>query len=119
MGGYVFLTEKGKEIWRLNLGGAIVWYGLLEERAGKNLPKALLEQHNWGEVWDAAGHRDLSQDCIRFLASSAPLTAATESYRVQRKEPISEFRASALQIFRYSMNKLPRTGRFIAADDLN
>src|SRR2546428_4864316 len=112
MGGYVFLTGKGREVWRLNLGGAIVWYTLLEERAGKNLPKALLERHNWGDVWDAAGYRELSQDCIRFLKSSALLPPATESYRLQRKEPTSEFRANALRIFRGSLRKLPRTGRF-------
>ena len=119
MGGYLFLTSKGKEIWRLNLGGAIVWYGLLEELGGKALPMALLEKHNWGEVWDAAGYRDLSKDCIRLLTSSSTLPPATESYRLQRKEPKSEFRAHALRVFRDSMQKLPRTGQFISVDDLN
>src|SRR5437879_2724202 len=118
MGGYVFLTEKGKEIWRLNLGGAIVWYGLLEELGGKDLSKALLERHSWGEVWDSAAYRELSRDCIQALRSE-PLPPATETYRVSRKASIHEFRADALRIFRGSLLKLPRTGRFIAADDLN
>ena len=118
MGGYVFLTEKGKEIWRLNLGGAIVWYGLLEELGGRDLSKALLERHNWGEVWDSAVYRKLSRDCIRTLRSE-PLPPATETYRVSRKASVDEFRADALRIFCGSLLKLPRTGRFIAADDLN
>jgi len=119
MGGYLFLTEKGKEVWRLNLGGAIVWYGLLEELGGKNLSKALLEKHNWGEVWDSGGYRELGQTCVRTLASGDRLPPATEAYRVQRKEPASRFRVQALQIFRDSLRELPRTGRFIAADDLS
>ena len=119
MGGYVFLTEKGKELWRLNLGGAIVWYGLLEELGGRKLPKALLEEHNWGELWDSAAYRELVQDCVSTLASGKPLPPATEAYRVSRKESVSRFRADALRIFRDSLHELPRTGRFIAADDLS
>ena len=118
MGGYVFLSEKGREIWRLNLGGAIVWYGLLEELGGRDLSKALLERHNWGEVWDSAVYKELSRDCIRTLRAE-PLPPATETYRVSRKSSVDEFRADALRIFRGSLLKLPRTGRFIAADDLN
>src|SRR5881398_2969665 len=109
MGGYVFLTEKGKEIWRLNLGGAIVWYGLLEELGGTNLSKALVEKHNWGEVWDSRAYRELSQTCIRTLSSASPLPPATEAYRHQRKEPASQFRADAIRILRDSLEELPRT----------
>ncbi len=119
MGGYLFLTSEGKQIWRLNLSGAIVWYGLLEEIGGKNLTKALREDHNWGQVWDAAGYHELGRDCIRSLQSGMPLPSETEAYRVKRKQSVEQFRADALRIFRGSLQKLPRTGRFIAADDLN
>src|SRR5947208_10412881 len=102
MGGYVFLTEIGKEIWRLNLGGAIVWYGLLEELGGRDLSKALLERHNWGEVCDSAVYRELSRDCIRILRSER-LPPAAETYGVSRESSVDEFLADALRIFRVSL----------------
>jgi hypothetical protein len=119
MGGYLFLTTEGRVVWRLNLGGAIVWYGLLEGLCDASLPSALVERHNWGDVWDATGYRELSQACIRNLAVGNPLPTATEAYRVKRKETPFRFRADALRIFQGSLRKLPPTGRFIAADDLN
>ncbi len=119
MGGYIFLSEDGEPLWQLNLGGAIVWHGLLEEMHGNDLRVALLEVHNWGEVWDGARYRELARTCIRTLASNRRMPPLTDEYRASRGASVSQFRTDALRIFRGSLQKLPATGRFIAADDLN
>ncbi len=119
MGGYVFLTEKGKEIWRLNLAGAIVWYGLLDEIDKQALLTAQLEDHNWGTVLDSVSYRKLAGRCIGELLASERLPPAMAAYAKQRGSSQEEIQRDALRIFRGSLQKLPKTGRFIAVDDLS
>ncbi len=119
MGGYVFLNEDGQRVWSMNLRGAVIWYGLLEEQFGKELKGATLEEHNFGFALDVADYQQLAQDCIAFLRSDQQLPKATDSYRKHREENLADFKREALDIFKTSLKKLPQEGTIYAVDDLD
>lgn len=119
MGGYVFYNEAGKEVWRLNLRGAIIWYGLIEELFPKELRKMTMEEHNWGHLWDAAHYQSLANECMNYLQSDGPLPESTDTYRQQHDESVSEFRRKALSLFRDSLRNLPEKDSIYVVDDLN
>ncbi len=118
MGGYVFLKEDGQRAWSLNLRGAVIWYGLLEEQFGKKLKDATLEEHNFGHVFDAATYRQVAQECIRFLSSDKPLPTATDAFRRRSGENLYSFKKDAVSLFRDSLKNLPPKGMFFAVNDL-
>ncbi len=118
MGGYVFFGENGQRLWHLNLGGAIVWYGLLEELFESRLKEATLEEHNFGICLDATAYQGLAEEVIHLLQSDQPLPKATDEYRMRNQEELASFKENALNLFRDSLKNLPARGMFFAVDDL-
>ena len=118
MGGYVFFGENGQRLWHLNLGGAIVWYGLLEEIFEKGLKEMTREEHNFGHVLDASIYRQVAQECIDFLQSDQPLPEATDNFRQRHGDDLSAFKKEAVDIFVDSLKELPDRGMFYAVNDL-
>ncbi len=114
----MFFGEDGQRLWYLNLSGAIVWYGFLEEMFEKDLKEMTLEEHNFGHVFDAATYRQVAQECVDFLQSDQPLPKATDNYRERHGDDLSAFKKEALDIFSDSLKELPDKGRFFAVDDL-
>ncbi len=118
MGGYVFFGEDGRRLWTLNLSGAIVWYGFLEEMFEKGLKEMTLEEHNFGHVFDAATYRQVAQECIQFLSSDKPLPTATDTYRRRSGENLYSFKKDVVSLFRDYLKNLPPKGMFFVVNDL-
>jgi hypothetical protein len=118
MGGYIFFGNDGKLLWSLNLSGAIVWYGLLEELFPERLQTTTLEQHNFGFRIDAAAYRSLAQACIDSLRLNEPLPKGTDDYRRRHGEDAVIFKKDAIRLFEDSLTHIPPEGAFFAVDDL-
>lgn len=119
MGGYAFFGEGGQRYWSLNLSGAIVWWGLLEELSGDRLEEAVLEEHNFGHVFRADAYRPLARDCLDYLSSEKPLPEGTEDYRQRQGAPLARFKKDALDVFKDSLKRLPSGGKFYALDNMD